>query len=710
MTGYASTAQLLIKRGRKIIIRTITQILILIGRPFLRFLIWTGSFSKFFFRKRTRIKKKRKIRGIVFSRFRYRIKKRKLIPISLILIILIFISIYFIREIFSDLPNVNDIYNPPKLSTKIYDRNGVLLYKFYENENRTWVGIDKIPQSLIEATIAVEDKDFMKHRGLSIKGIIRAFFYNLINRNKIQGGSTITQQLVKNVFLSNERTWKRKIKEMVLAVMVENKLSKMDILERYFNQVPYGGEVYGVQEASWKFFDKNVWELSKGEATYLAGLPASPTSFLPSNNNGGSKIRQNHVINEMLRVGFINQEEAFEIREEKLNVINNKIDILAPHFVFYIRDYVSKRFGLSNFERQGLSIKTSLDINLQKMAEEITKNEVDKVRYLNISNGASLIIDVKTGDILAMIGGINSDYNVTTALRQPGSSIKPINYLLALQKGKSLLTTIEDAPVSYTIPGQKPYTPQNYGGKYFGKVTLKTALASSLNIPSVKLLNENGVKNMISLGKSMGINTWEDEDRFGLALSLGSGEIKMTEIAEAYGIFANLGEKIKLNPILEIENYLGEIIYNKQIEKENVIDPKYAFLINSILSDNEARSPVFGSNSLLKIDQKTVAVKTGTTNNLRDNWCIGWTPSYLVVAWVGNNDNSPMSYVASGVSGATPIWHRIMREMIKNKNENWSTPDGVYRANVCGKEEYFVDGTEKNIFCEIIKNGEEKSD
>jgi 1A family penicillin-binding protein len=689
----------------KKIIKKIIQILIIIGRPITKFLVWCGSFFNIFkyLKRKRRIRKKVK-KKIIFSSFGYRIKKRKLLIVLSFLAVLILTSLYLTREILNNLPNVNEIYNPPKLSTKIFDRNGVLLYKFYEEENRSWVSIDKIPKTLIDATLAVEDKDFMKHKGISIKGILRAGFYNLLNGEKAQGGSTITQQLVKNVFLSSERTWTRKIKEMILAIMVERKLSKMQILERYFNQVAYGGEIYGVQEASWKFFDKNVWELSDAQSAYLAGLPASPTSFLPTNNNGDyAKIRHNHVINEMLKGSFIDQEKAFEMREEDLKVINNKINILAPHFVFYIKNYIFEKFGLSNFERQGLNIKTTLDINQQTIAEKIVKEEVNKVKKLNISNGAALIIDVKTGDILAMVGSVNGDYNVTTALRQPGSAIKPINYLLALQKGQSLSTIIDDSPTSYYIPGQDVYTPQNYGNKYFGPVTLKTALASSLNIPSVKLLNQNGVENMIDLAESMGINTWKERNRFGLALALGGGEVRMIEMAEAYGVFANLGERVLLNPILEIENYLGEIIYQKQVKKEKVVESKHAYLINSILSDNEARSPVFGLNSQLKIDGKTVAVKTGTTNNLRDNWCIGWTPSFLVSVWVGNNNNEPMNYVASGVSGATPIWNQIMKNLIKNNNENWPIPEDVYRINVCGKEDFFVDGTERNITCQPTK-------
>jgi membrane peptidoglycan carboxypeptidase len=295
---------------------------------------------------------------------------------------------------------------------------------------------------------------------------------------------------------------------------------------------------------------------------------------------------------------------------------------------------------------------------------------------------------------------IDGKYNVTTALRQPGSSIKPINYLLALEKGKSLMSTIDDSPVSYPIAGQKPYTPQNYNGKYMGKVTLRTALGSSLNIPSVKLLNENGVNNMINLAEAMGITSWKDRSRYGLSLALGSGEVRMVEMAQAYGVFANLGNKVEVNPIVQVNDYLGRVVYKKEVKPEEIIKPEHAYLIDNVLSDDNARAPVFGLNSKLVIKGKTVAVKTGTTNSLKDNWCIGWTPTYLVASWVGNNDNTPMSWVASGVTGATPIWNKIMKHMLDNKeDEKWDIPEKIIKVNQCGRDEYFVKGTEASIKC-----------
>lgn len=594
--------------------------------------------------------------------------------------------IFIYANVLRDLPNINLIYNPPNLSTIILDRNGKVLYKFYTDENRTWVKLDKIPESLIWATLAIEDKKFYEHHGLSLNGIFMALIYNFRINDKvaIRGGSTITQQLVKNVFFDRSKTWTRKAKEAVLAIQLEMKLSKDEILERYLNQVAYGGETYGAQEAALKYFGKNVWEINTAQAAFLAGLPAAPSSYSPfSGNIDYAYSRQKHVIKEMVNAGYINDQVAQEANDQAINIIEERRNITAPHFVFYVKKLIEDKFGFTNIDRLGLKITTTLDSDIQKNVEEVVEQELLGIKNLNISNGAAMVVDVKTGDVLAMVGSkdyyakdIDGKVNVTTSLRQPGSSIKPINYLLALQNGSTLETIIEDTPVSYQIPGQKPYTPQNYTGRFMGKVTLKTALASSLNVPSVKLLNENGVDNMINLAEKMGITTWTDRSRFGLALALGSGEVKMIEMIQAYSTFANMGEKVKMDPILKIDNYLSENIFEKQIEAEKIFEPEYAFLINNILSDDKARSPVFGLNSKLKIPNKTVAVKTGTTNSLKDNWCIGWTPSYIVAAWVGNNDGTPMSWVASGVTGATPIWNKIINDVLKDKkDEGWIKPE-----------------------------------
>lgn len=630
---------------------------------------------------------------------------------SIIFFSLSTVMVWMYESILVDLPSVNGIYKPPQLTTKILDRKGRVLYKFYQDQNRSWVKYEQIPKSLVEATVAIEDKEFFEHKGISIKGTAQALWYNLFKKEEnenLRGGSTLTQQMVKNVFFNSEKSIKRKLKEAVLAILIEQRMSKEEILERYFNQVAYGGEVYGAQEASERYFGKNVWEINTAEATYLAGLPAAPSSYSPIVGNGQyAKERQKQVIDQMIKAGTLTDQRGEEIKKEEIKLADFERKIEAPHFVFYVRDWLSTKYGFDDLSTRGLTIRTSLDLEAQRMAQAVVAEEVKKVGRLRISNGASIIIDVRNGDILAMVGSkdywaddIDGKYNVTTALRQPGSSIKPINYLLALKNGANLLTPIDDAPVTYYVPGQKPYSPQNYNGKYMGRVSLTTALANSLNVPSVKFLEKNGVNQMIDLATKMGITTWQDKSRFGLALALGGGEVKMIDMAQAYSIFANTGTKIEIDPILEINNYLGENLFSKETKKEDVVEAKYAFLINRILWDDSARSAIFGVNSKLKIAGKTVAVKTGTTNELRDNWCIGWTPTYLVATWVGNNDNSSMSWVASGILGATPIWNRIMQQMLVNKpDQRWSIPEGVYKARACGREEFFTDGREKEVAC-----------
>ncbi len=678
--------------------KKITNFLIACGRPIVKIAKWIG---RLFYRSKKGVKK-------VFY-WKY--------PALLVITLLFIIGIiWFYQKIIIDLPNINEIYNPPKLSTQIYDRNGKLLYKFYDDENRLWVKFSDIPQDLVNATIAIEDKEFYRHHGFSIKGISKAIIYNFKNGSdsKLRGGSTITQQLVKNVFLSNEKSLNRKLREWILAVLLESKLSKEEILERYFNQVPYGGNVYGVAEAADRYFRKKLNELNLAEMAFLAGLPAAPGSYSPFSENGYrlAKIRQEHVLEQMVAYNqSIDQKRADETKKIEIKIVEEKKNIEAPHFVFYVKSFLEK-MGFNNVDRKGLIVTTTLDLEIQKELEKIVKEEVDKASKLKISNGAAIILDNKSGDVLAMAGSkdyfstdIDGKYDVVTqGLRQPGSSIKPINYLLALQRGRHLWESIDDTPVTYYLAGQQPYTPKNYTGKFMGRVSLKTALASSLNVPSVKILDENGVENMINLAEKMGITTWKDRSRFGLSLALGAGEVKMIDMAQAYSIFANLGEKIKINPVLEVKNYLDEEIYKKTVDSESVAGEKETFLINEALSDNLARSPVFGTNSLLSIKNKKIAVKTGTTNSLRDNWCIGWTPSYLVAAWVGNNDNSPMSWVASGISGATPIWNEVMKLILKDKdNEEWNIPSGLSLENACGRMEWLSEGERVACFNSITQ-------
>ena len=630
---------------------------------------------------------------------------------------------YFSFLIFKDLPSPTKLLNRQQsLSTKIYDRNGTLLYKIYRGKNRTPISLKALPAFVIQATIAIEDKDFYHHNGLSLRGIIRAVYQNIILGEKT-GGSTITQQLVKNALLSPEKTWRRKIKEAVLALLVEKKYSKDQILEMYFNEVGYGGSTYGIEEASQTYFSKSASELNLAEASLLAGLPASPTRFSPFGHNPETaKGRQEIVLRRMVEDGYISEEEMQKALSQKISFASQETEIFAPHFVMFVKDLLVEKYGENMVEEGGLEVKTSLDLGIQETAQKIVNEEIKKLGNLHITNGAALVTNPKTGEILAMIGSknyftkdIDGNVNVTTSLRQPGSSIKPINYSIALENGFTPATLIDDSPITYKVPGQPPYSPENYDRRFHGEVPLRIALGSSYNVPAVKVLAAFGVKKMIARGTEMGITSWTDPSRYGLSLTLGGGEIKMTDIAVVYGVLANSGIRVNLNPILEVKDGSGKILEkNSQGEETPVLNPGTAFLLTNILSDNNARTPAFGPNSQLFIPARPVAVKTGTTQNMRDNWTIGYTPSRLTAVWVGNNDNTPMSYVASGVTGASPIWRKIMDNILQNQTiEEFPRPEEITEVEICQttgtlpcqgcpsvKKEYFIRGTEPKGACD----------
>ncbi|MBT3511620.1 MAG: PBP1A family penicillin-binding protein [Candidatus Pacebacteria bacterium] len=630
--------------------------------------------------------------------------------------------------IFKDLPKTSQLIQDDQIvTTRILSRDSEVLFKIYEDENRTLVKLSDIPQHLIDATIATEDKNFYYHRGFSIQGIIRAAIANRQDNSIQQGGSTITQQLVKNRLLSRERTIQRKLRELVLSISVEIKFSKDDILEMYFNQVPYGGSAYGVEEAAQRYFGKNVTQLNLAESTMLAGLPAAPSVYSPFAVPELAKRRQKEVLQRMVDDEYLDQTQADAAYNQSLNFQHDSIDIIAPHFVFYIKQLLAQQYGEAAINQGGLEVTTTLNLELQQAAQKIVTDEVNKLKPLRVNNGAALVTNPKTGEILAMVG--SKDYfdfehdgqvNVTLRSRQPGSSIKPLTYAIALENGKSPSSIINDSPITYRSPGSPPYSPKNYDGKFHGKVTLRESLASSYNVPAVKTLAEIGVSNMLDKAELMGIDTWQDRSRFGLSLTLGGGEVKMTDMAELYSSFANQGKTTSLNPILEIKNYKGEILYrntcvldNKGCPQNKTLSPKVAYQISDILSDNQARTPAFGPRSVLHIPNQQVAVKTGTTNNLRDNWTIGYTTDYLTAVWVGNNDNLPMSYVASGITGASPIWNNIMRLLLDEDNPHtFPTPAGLIKVKICAttgtlpcakcpviKEELFVPGTEPQKAC-----------
>jgi penicillin-binding protein 1C len=629
-----------------------------------------------------------------------------------------FCSTWVIRQIVRDLPDPEKlIERKMEASTRILDRNNKLLYKIYKDKNRSPIKLSSLPLHTRLAILAAEDAEFYNHRGFSLRGIARAT-KKYLKEGKITGGSTITQQLVKNVLLSSEKTLLRKIKEIVLAIEVERYLSKDQILEMYINEVGYGGTAYGIQEAAKAYFGKDASDLSLAESALIAGLPKNPTKYSPFGINPELGLeRQKEVLNLMVENGFINEEEEKKTLAEEMHFVANKTDIEAPHFVMYVRQILEEKFGKEYVEKGGLEVVTSLDMSLQEKMEKIVKDEVERIENYGVSNGAAIIVNPKTGEILAMVG--SKDYfdrandgnvNVLTRLRQPGSSIKIINYAYALSHGFTPASIISDSPVKFEIKGQAPYSPKNYDSKFRGNLTLRNALAESRNIPAVKVLASYGVDKMIELGKKMGITSWEEKDKFGLSLTLGGGDVYLLDLAQVYATVANYGTKVSFKPIREVRTLDGEIVYSSEcVEgkfgflserencKEKVLDPRVAFQLISILSDNLARAPAFGLNSALVIPQHPeVAVKTGTSNNLRDNLTIGFNQDYLVATWVGNNDSRPMRRIASGVTGAAPIWNKIMTNLVKDAPSlTWETPERIVSMAVCTqkgmKNEWFLE-------------------
>lgn len=608
--------------------------------------------------------------------------------------------------IFKDLPSPSKLgnYDIP-ISTKIYDRNGELLFDIFADQNRTPVALSDIPESVQQATIAIEDKDFYRHGGISpIGGMLRAL-YATVSGKQLQGGSTITQQLVKSALLTPERTVTRKIKEIILAFWVEILYPKDKILELYLNQVPYGGTAWGIETASEKYFGKSVKELSLAEATLLAGLPQAPTLYSPFGAHPElSKERQREVLRRMVEDGYITKETADSANAQEL-VYKNEPNIKAPHFVMYVKQELVDKFGQALVERGGLKVTTTLDLNLQDYAQATVAAEVAKLERLRVTNGASLVTKPATGEILAMVGSIDyfatpsGSFNVTTAIRQPGSSIKPINYAIGLEnRVVTPATMLLDIPTCFANINQPNYCPRNYDGQFHGPVQVRFALGNSYNIPAVKMLYLNTVRDMVASASAFGLETIIDPTRYGLSLTLGGGEVRMTDMAEAFSVFANSGVRKDLVSILKVVDKNGKVLFEHKdpnldrdipsqllLEGTRVVSNETAFLISHILLDNNARSAAFGSSSSLVIPGHAVSVKTGTTDDLRDNWTVGFTPQYLAVTWVGNNDNTSMNQsLVSGVTGAAPIWNKIMRRVLEGTSDIWpKQPDGIVGAQIC---------------------------
>ena len=638
------------------------------------------------------------------------------------LLALFIILIVSIPLLAFNLPSPDKVVRREGFSTKILDRNGEVLYDIYENQRRTPVSLNDIPLYLRQATVAVEDKNFYKHQGFDVTGYLRAIF-NIIVRHKLQGGSTLTQQLVKNTLLTSERTLFRKVREFILAIQIERKYTKDEILQMYLNEAPYGGTAWGVEAASELYFGKSVKDLNLVESAILAGLPQRPSVYSPYSSTPKAYVdRTKSVLRRMREDGYITKEQEDEAVKQLENVQfkPKETGFKAPHFVQYVQKVLEEKYGEDVVTRGGLKVTTTLDLKLQEKAQDIVKEEIAKVEKLNITNGAAVVLDPETGEILAMVGSKNfsdpnydGQVNVTLSLRQPGSAIKPITYAAAFKKGYTPSTLLMDVPTEFgTGPGGKPYKPVNYDGKYRGPVQVRYALGNSLNIPAVKMLALVGVENTLKLAYDLGVNSLEPTQdtlsKVGLSLTLGGGEVRLLELASAYCAFVNQGYRVDPVAILKVEDLNGKVLEEVKPQKiESVLTPQVAYLIANILSDNDARKDVFGPNSLLNIPGRTVMVKTGTTNDKRDNWAIGGNTQVMVGVWVGNNDNSEMKQVASGVSGASPIWRRILLEALSGKpNIGFERPDGIetvdvdvvsgYRAHdgFPSRPEIFIKGTE----------------
>lgn len=640
-------------------------------------------------------------------------KKRKAIFYSLCALLFAFIigSIFLLK----DLPSPRRLTHSDNyaVSTQIFDRNGKLLYEIFADENRIPIELGSLPDYVGQAAVAIEDKNFYNHFGFDIFGIIRAVRTN-ITGGRLEGGSTITQQLVKNGLLTNERSIKRKVKEGILSIFTEILYSKEEILGMYLNYISYGGTSVGIEAAANRYFDKHASELTLAEAALLAGLPQAPSKYSPFGSNPeDAKNRQLEVLRRMREDGYITSEEEEKAGKEVLKFALSQTDINAPHFVFYVRDLLYEKYGVETVEKGGLRVTTTLDLDLHNTAQASLSAEIESLQRYRVGNGAAMIVKPNTGEILSMIG--SKDYfnatdegqvNVTLAQRQPGSSIKPIMYATAFQKGAlNPGSVLIDTNTCFTAPGQPNYCPKNYDGTFRGPVTIRASLGNSLNIPAVKGLRIIGVEEFMKQATSMGITSWTDPSRYGLSLTLGGGEVRMIDLVQAFSVVANMGVKAPLTPILKIEDYRGNLLEQTDIEQRKkdlallteydaeqilgeltrVMDKGPAYMTADIMQDNNARSGAFGTRSELVIPGKQVSVKTGTTNDLKDNWTVGFTPEYLVMTWVGNNDSTPMNRnIVSGVTGAAPIFNDIMRFILKDKTYDWySKPEDVIRTGVC---------------------------
>jgi 1A family penicillin-binding protein len=613
-----------------------------------------------------------------------------------------------------DLPRPDQLYQHTSApSTKIFDRNGTLLYEITDPHQglHTPLTLDDIPPACVKATIATEDASFYRNPGVDAWAILRALYLNLKGGEVLSGGSTITQQLARNLLLSpaerSQVSLTRKLREAILAWRLARTYSKDEILTLYLNETYYGNLAYGLEAASRTYFGKHAAELDLAECAMLAGLPQSPANYNPLENPAAAQARQGIVLDLIVKQGFITPDEAAGARREKLGFAAVPFPIQAPHFVMYVRGQLERQYGLEAIYRQGLQVYTTLDLNVQNAAQRIVRYRLAELTEQrngqpprNIRNAAAVALDPHTGEVLAMLGSpdyfdprIDGAVNATMATRQPGSSIKPLTYAaafdpaIAAAHGYPPLTAASmmvDVRTAFVTKEGQPYVPENYDRVWRGPVLLRQSLASSYNLIAVKVLDYVGLEALTDLARAMGITTFDNKD-FGLALTLGGGEVRLLELTAAYGALANGGRRVEPVVITRITNHQGQVIYQTppQINPgSQVLDPRTAYLITDILSDNYARRSTFGAGSALNLS-RPAAAKTGTTQDWRDNWTVGYTPGLVVGVWAGNADNEPMRYI-SGVTGAAPIWRDLMEELHKGQPaQDFARPSGLVEKTIC---------------------------
>lgn len=642
------------------------------------------------------MKSTNKIKGILKS------KKFWNWTVRLVAIFLAFVAFLFIWYS-KDLPDPNKLLSRSVAqSTKIYSRDGILLYEVHGEFKRTLIPYSEMNSYIRNATIAIEDKDFYNESGINLKGIARSILADLKAGGKVQGASTITQQFVKNAVLTNEKSYDRKLKEIILALEMNKRFSKDDILKLYLNEIPYGRNAYGIEAASQAYFNKHARDLDLAEAAYLAALPQAPSRYNPDGpNRDALENRKNLVLAQMKDQGYITQEQYDQAKNEQVTFQKGKDSILAPHFVFYIEDYLTQKYGENALQSGGFVVTTTLDSKLQQTAEKAIEDNTKAELSHNGHNAALVAIDPKTGQILAMVGskdffgevepkgctpGVNCKFepqvNVATAERQPGSSMKPYVYATAFKQqfAQSPASLRVDVETNFGTFGGKPYIPHNYTGQDYGPVSIRQALAGSLNIPAVKTLSLIGPDNAIQTMRDVGITS--PLKNCGLTLVLGGCEVNLLDHVEGYSTLATEGVHHPATGILKIEDSAGRTVEEYQDQPKSVIDPQSVYELISIMTDNASRQFIFGSSSkYLVLPDRPVAAKTGTTQNNRDGWTLGFTPSLAAGVWTGNNDGSFMN--TDAVITAGPIWNEFMREATKTMPvEDFPVPDGIQHITV----------------------------